>query len=83
MDLELKTRETLQDILAECKARSDAYFNSLEIKDHERMDWIFQFPAQIALLSVQITWTDDVHKSFDDMEGGMSNAMKECFEGIK
>jgi dynein heavy chain len=83
VDLELKTRETLQDILSECKTISDEYFNSVEIQDHERMDWIFKFPAQIALLCVQIVWTDDVHKSFDDMEGGMSNAMKECFEGIK
>lgn len=32
---------------------------------------------------VQITWTDDVHKAFDDIEGGMSNAMKDCYENIK
>lgn len=24
-----------------------------------------------------------MHKSFDDMEGGMSNAMRDCFEGVK
>lgn len=83
VDLELKTRETLQTILEECKTTSEEYFNSPEIDNKERMDWIFKFPAQIALLTVQITWTDDVHKSFDDMEGGMSSAMKECYEGIK
>ena len=47
------------------------------------MDWIYDFCAQVSLLTVQITWTDDVHKSFDDMEGGMSNAMRDCYEGIK
>lgn len=47
------------------------------------MDWIYDYCAQIALLVVQITWTDNVHKSFDDMEGGMTNAMKNCLENIK
>lgn len=28
-------------------------------------------------------WTEDVYKSFDDLEGGMSNAMKDCYAGIK
>ena len=28
-------------------------------------------------------WTEDVYKSFDDLEGGMSNAMKDCYSGIK
>ena len=35
------------------------------------------------MLVIQVTWTDDVHKAFDDIEGGMSNAMKDCYENIK
>ena len=81
--LENKMRESLQFILEDAKHTADEYFNSPEIKDEQKMDWIMDYCAQISLVTVQITWTDDVHKSFDDMEGGMSNAMKECFEGIK
>lgn len=81
--LENKMRESLQEVLEESKATADEYFNSLEIKDENKMDWIEKFCAQISLVTVQIAWTDDVHKSFDDMEGGMSNAMKDCFDGIK
>ena len=81
--LEYKMRETMQLILEEAKHTADEYFNSPDIKDDEKMDWMMNYNAQIALVTVQITWTDDVHKSFDDMEGGMSNAMKDCFEGIK
>lgn len=47
------------------------------------MDWIMKYCAQVSLLTVQVTWTEDVHKAFDDIEGGMSNAMKDCFENIK
>ena len=81
--LEYKIRDELQQVLAQAKVTAEEYFNSLEIKEEEKMDWIFKFCSQIALLTVQIIWTDDVHKSFDDMEGGMSNAMKDCYEAIK
>lgn len=81
--LELKMREVLQEVLEEAKGTADEYFNSPEIKDENKMDWITKFCAQIALVAVQITWTDDVHKSFEDMEGGMASAMKDCFEGVK
>ena len=32
---------------------------------------------------IQIIWTEDVQQAFDDIEGGMSNAMKDCLVGIK
>lgn len=82
-NLEYKMRESMQLILEESKHTADEYFNSADIKEEHKMDWILNYNAQVALVTVQITWTDDVHKSFDDMEGGMSNAMKDCFEGIK
>lgn len=81
--LEAKMRDCLQDVMEDAKTCADEHFNSLEIKEECKMDWINKFCAQISLVTVQITWTDDVHKSFDDIEGGMSNAMKDCFEGIK
>jgi dynein heavy chain len=81
--LEAKMRDCLQDVMEEAKVCADENLNSPEVKEEAKMDWINKFCAQISLVTVQITWTDDVHKSFDDIEGGMSNAMKDCFEGIK
>lgn len=65
------------------KHTSEEYLVSQEVKETEKMDWIYKYCAQIALLVIQITWTDDVHKAFDDIEGGMSNAMKDCYENIR
>lgn len=69
--------------MQKAKHLSEEYFWSNEIKESEKMDWIFKCCGQISLLVLQVTWTDDVHKAFDDIEGGMSNAMKDCYENIK
>merc|ERR1712196_405714 len=76
-------RVQLEENLTNCKALADEYFSSNEIAPEKKMDWIEGYCAQIALLTTQIAWTDDVHKAFDDIEGGMTNAMKICLEGIK
>ena len=71
-------RVQLEENLCTCKALADEYFTSNEIPNEKKMDWIDNYCAQIALLTTQIAWTDDVHKAFDDIEGGMTNAMKIC-----
>lgn len=48
-----------------------------------KIDWVFQYCTQISLVAIQITWTEDVIKAFDDMEGGMTSAMKDCLESIR
>jgi len=48
-----------------------------------REDWVEGYPAQIALLTTQIVWTEDVSKSFEDLLGGSESAMKDCLTIIK
>ena len=79
--LEHKMRETLEGYLIRAKKEAEAKMRGTDTK--ESMDWIFNYSAQIALLAVQIIWTEDVHQAFDDIEGGMSSAMKDCLNGIK
>ena len=81
--LESKIRDELQRVLIQSKQTSEEYFQSNEYKEEEKMDWIVKFCGQVTLLTVQTTWTEDVHKAFDDIEGGMSNAMKDCYENIR
>lgn len=76
-------RLTLEEVLTASKAHADEFFSSNEIKHENKMDWIDNYCAQIALLTVQIAWTDEVHKAFDDIEGGMTNAMRICLDGVK
>ena len=81
--LEYKMRETLEIYLQ--NARNSAYevIKNEKVPESKRMDWISGYCAQIALQVVQIIWTEDVQQAFDDIEGGMSSAMKDCFNGIK
>ena len=80
--LELKMRETLQIYLNLAREVAAGQMSD-KFPDSEKMDWISGFCAQIALLVVQIVWTEDVHQAFDDIEGGMSSAMKDCLVKIK
>jgi dynein heavy chain len=43
-----------------------------------RDEWLFEYNAQIALLTTQIVWTDDVTRAFDELGAGSENAMKDC-----
>lgn len=81
-NLEMKMRESLEEYLIQAKKHADGYMRNPE-KKQSQMDWITGYCAQIALLVTQIVWTEDVHQAFDDIEGGMSNAMKDCLTGIK
>ncbi len=60
--LELKMRQTLYDILADAKSTSDTWDNGT---DKPREDWIKDYCAQIALLTTQIVWTEDVNRAFE------------------
>jgi dynein heavy chain len=80
--LEYKMRETLEAYLSRAKKEAEVNLRANAAENPNSMDWIFNYCAQIALLAVQIIWTEDVQQAFDDIEGGMSTAMRTCLAGI-
>ncbi|XP_076002796.1 dynein axonemal heavy chain 9 [Genypterus blacodes] len=49
-------------------------------EDKPRDQWLFDYPAQVALTCTQIWWTLDVGTAFASLEEGHENAMKEYFK---
>ncbi|KAK2835022.1 hypothetical protein Q5P01_015506 [Channa striata] len=49
-------------------------------EDKPREQWLFDFPAQVALTCTQIWWTSDVGMAFARLEEGFDNAMKEYYK---
>ena len=45
--------------------------------DTPREQWVFEPPAQVALCAVQIWWTVDVNMTFQRLEEGSENALKD------
>lgn len=74
--LEFKMRETLYEILCDAKSTSDVWDD--KEKDKPREEWIKDYNAQIALLTTQIVWTEDVNRAFEELSSGAESAMKEC-----
>lgn len=79
--LEFKMRETLYEVLCDAKSTSDVWDD--KEKDKPREEWIKDYCAQIALLTTQIVWTEDVNRAFEELSSGAESAMKECNELIK
>ena len=46
--------------------------------DKPREEWVRDYCSQIALLTTQIVWTEDVARAIEDLAGGAETAMKEC-----
>lgn len=61
-------RRTLRNILNHAVKAYD---------DKPRESWIFDYPAQLALVGTQIWWAVEVEISFSKIEEGYENAMKE------
>lgn len=80
-NLEFKMRETLYEVLCDAKSTSDVWDD--KEKDKPREEWIKDYCAQIALLTTQIVWTEDVNRAFEELSSGAESAMKECNELIK
>ncbi|TWW81709.1 Dynein heavy chain 9, axonemal [Takifugu flavidus] len=51
----------------------------LAYEDKPREQWLFDYPAQVALTCTQIWWTSDVNIAFARMEEGYDNALKEYY----
>uniref|UniRef100_A0A8C2C2Q0 AAA+ ATPase domain-containing protein n=1 Tax=Cyprinus carpio TaxID=7962 RepID=A0A8C2C2Q0_CYPCA len=49
-------------------------------EEKPREQWLFDYPAQVALTCTQIWWTTDVGMAFSRLEEGYENAMKEYYK---
>uniref|UniRef100_A0A3B3RIQ7 Dynein axonemal heavy chain 17 n=1 Tax=Paramormyrops kingsleyae TaxID=1676925 RepID=A0A3B3RIQ7_9TELE len=49
-------------------------------EDKPREQWLFDYPAQVALTCTQIWWTAEVGIAFSRLEEGYENAMKEYYK---
>lgn len=46
-------------------------------EEKPREQWLFDYPAQVALCGTQIWWTSDVNIAFGRLEEGYENALKD------
>ena len=58
-------RSTLYEILTDAKGTSDTWET-----EKPREEWIKDYCAQIALLTTQIIWTEDVNRAFEELSSG-------------
>ncbi|XP_026133128.1 dynein axonemal heavy chain 9 [Carassius auratus] len=49
-------------------------------EEKPREQWLFDYPAQVALTCTQIWWSTDVGMAFSRLEEGYENAMKEYYK---
>ena len=49
-------------------------------EDSLRDQWLFDYPAQVALAGTQIYWTLEVSNSFSKLEEGYENALKDYYK---
>ena len=45
-------------------------------EEKPREQWLFDFPAQLALCATQMWWTSEVNIAFGRLEEGYENALK-------
>ena len=46
-------------------------------EEKPRDQWIFDYPAQVALTGTQMWWTSEVNIAFNRLEEGYENALKD------
>jgi dynein heavy chain len=80
-DLEQLMRYTLYKVLEQSKITAEYWDNPGESKPRE--EWCADYPAQCALLTTQMVWTEDVTRAFEELQGGQENAMKEALRLIE
>ena len=66
---------TLREVLVRAIADAGAWD-----VDRPREEWIFHVPAQIALVTSQIIWTEEVESSLEELESGAEDAVKKYVE---
>ncbi|NWI54818.1 DYH17 protein, partial [Calyptomena viridis] len=63
-----RMRATLRQLLPQALATYEA---------KPREQWVFDYPAQVALTGTQISWTSEVGVAFSSLEQGYENALKD------
>ena len=48
--------------------------------NRSREDWVFNVPAQIALVTSQVVWTEEVEAALEEIESGQEDALKKYNE---
>jgi dynein heavy chain, axonemal len=66
---------TLREVLAASNTEAISWDT-----DKPREEWVFNFPAQITLVSSQITWTEEVERSLEELEAGQEDSVKKYCE---
>lgn len=49
-------------------------------EEKPRDQWIFDYPAQVALCGTQIWWSTEINIGFGRLEEGYENAFKDYFK---
>uniref|UniRef100_A0A674GSU7 Dynein axonemal heavy chain 17 n=1 Tax=Taeniopygia guttata TaxID=59729 RepID=A0A674GSU7_TAEGU len=63
-----RMRSTLRNLIPQALATYE---------DKLREEWVFDYPAQVALTCTQIAWTSEVGVAFASLEKGYENALKD------
>lgn len=67
-------RSCLYEVLTDAKSTCESWDSGIEEKSRE--EWIKDYCAQLALLTTQIVWTEDVNRAFEELSSGAEGAMK-------
>lgn len=67
-----KMRETLHEFF---RLSIEAYKDT--VNEKKREEWVFDWPAQPALCTTQILWTEEVNIAFAKLEEGYENSMRD------
>src|SRR5215510_2320980 len=72
-------RSTLAEILEDARGTAEFW----DAGEKPRHEWVKLYCAQLALVTTQVVWTEEVNRAFDDLEGGSESAMKEYLKLVE
>ena len=76
--VEVWLNKLLDTMRATIRSEFDKSMSTYE--DSAREQWLFNYPAQVALAGTQIFWATEVGKAFSKLEEGYEGAMKDYYK---